>query len=132
MNEKCYAFKSQAWEAKRGERAIIFITGYRQHPFVWGDKSQPVWPSTSHRAQLLAKGIDSTLSHIALPCDIPSCCITFTEIYVHRNFILPLYLKYLVNNTIIIACKLYIGYEILLLEPVKKKLSFQWIKKDQS
>ena len=23
MNEKCYAFKSQAWEAKRGERAII-------------------------------------------------------------------------------------------------------------
>ena len=71
MNEKCYAFKGQAWEAKPVERAIIFITGYRQHPFVWGDKSQPVWPSTSHRAQFLAKGINSTLSHIALPCDIP-------------------------------------------------------------
>lgn len=34
MNEKCYAFKGQAWEAKPVEIAIIFITGYRQHPFV--------------------------------------------------------------------------------------------------
>lgn len=49
MNEKCYAMKGQAWEAKPGGRAIIFIIGYRKHPFVWGDKSRA--SMTKHRQQ---------------------------------------------------------------------------------
>ena len=36
MQEKCYTFKGQTWEVEPSERAIMYISGSRQHFFYEG------------------------------------------------------------------------------------------------
>ena len=53
MNEKCYAFKDQAWEAEPWERATMYILGSRQHSFTKVQSQHDLAQATEHTGQSL-------------------------------------------------------------------------------